>query len=65
MCDRIREKDAATYLGIRRVTLRAMRVRGEKTGRVPIPFYRMGLLAYYDKADLDEYLRKTRVEASE
>jgi hypothetical protein len=62
---KIKEKAAAEYLGIPRTTLRTMRIVGEKRGKVPIPFYRFGVAAYYDKADLDAYLERSKVGAGE
>lgn len=62
MSERIKEKEAALYLGIPRSTLRTMRWNGERRGVIPIPFYRIGVAAYYDKADLDAYLNQCRVE---
>jgi len=65
MPPKLREKDAAIYLGLNRVTLRAMRLRGEKAGRAPIPYYRIGVVVYYDRKDLDFYIEKCRIGESQ
>lgn len=65
MTKRIKEKQAAEYLGLPRTTLRTLRVNGLKRGTLAIPFYKIGVATYYDVSDLDAYLAACRVEAGE
>ena len=53
---RVRVKEAAKYLGLAVVTLEADR----STGRLGIPFYRIGRACLYDLDELDEWFAKHR-----
>ena len=65
MTKRIKEKEAAEYLGLPRTTLRTMRINGCKRGNLSIPHYRIGVLTYYDIADLDAYLASCRIDTGD
>ncbi len=56
------ESEAATYLGISRITLRQGRCDGRKANRMPPPPYlKVGRKILYLKSDLDDYLLMFRV----
>jgi excisionase family DNA binding protein len=51
-------REAAEYLGIAEQTLHNWRA----TGRVRIPFVRVGRLVKYLRTDLDQFLERQRVD---
>jgi predicted DNA-binding transcriptional regulator AlpA len=57
------ESEAATYLGVSRITLRQGRSEGRRNSRMPPPPYvRLGRRIVYLLTDLDTYLAEHRVE---
>lgn len=62
----LKNRQAAEYLGLSESSLRQDRMNGPRKGRMsPIPFYRLGRAIRYRKAELDEWLKKHRVDFSD
>ena len=57
----MKEEEAADYLNINRFTFRSWRKKGEKTGRFPITYYRVGMRPMYMKKDLDEFIESVKL----
>lgn len=59
------ESEAATYLGISRISLRKARCYGEIPGRIPPPpVIRLGRTVRYDVRDLDAFIENHRVSTT-
>ena len=59
----LNEMKTADMLGIARLTLKAMRRKGEKDGSFPLPYYRIGVRPMYMLSDIEEYLEKVKTPA--
>lgn len=57
--DRLNNKEAAQYLGLKAATLNKWRVYGEGP-----PFIKVGRLVRYRRSDLDAYLSGRRVQST-
>lgn len=57
------ETKAADYIGIPRLTLKAMRRKGEKDGSFPLPYYRIGVRPMYMLSDLEQYLESVKTDS--
>ena len=61
----LRERDAASYLGMSRSYLRQARMNVSARGRTPGPaFIRQGRAIRYLVADLDSWLQQNRIDYS-
>jgi hypothetical protein len=59
----VKEKEAATYIGMSVAFLRQSRINGNRKNRTPAPpFVKAGRAVIYMIADLDSWLQKNRVE---
>lgn len=56
--ERLNTEQAAQYLGISKATLETWR----STKTIRVPFYRVGDRVFYTRVDLNEFLKRARVE---
>ncbi len=60
---RVKEGEAARYIGMSCMYLRISRCEGHRQGRTPgPPYYKIGRSVRYDLADLDRWLEQRRVD---
>jgi len=57
------EAKTADYIGIPRLTLKAMRRKGAIDGSFPIPYYRIGVRPMYLVEEVDKFLENARMDA--
>ena len=61
MSKKIRNDDAAQYLGLHPQTLKTSRATGKLNNRPAPPYYKIGKNIFYDPDELDEYVADCRV----
>ena len=59
----LNEMKTADMLGIARLTLKAMRRKGEKDGSFPLPYYRIGVRPMYMLSDIEQYLESVKTDS--